>query len=177
MPTFKTIMVAIGFTPHSQGIFNYAAKLAGAIGTDLLVASVINSRDVEAVSTISSMGYTVDGEHYVSAIREERTAKLSQIVAASGFPADRVRTAFVLGNPIDELLRICVREDVGMIVMGTKGRTDLEHVFVGSVADKIFRRSPVPVVSFRSEDQAAKLKKRLKKKTAMRAKRKDDLSI
>jgi nucleotide-binding universal stress UspA family protein len=48
-----------------------------------------------------------------------------------------------------------------MIVMGVKGRTDLQHVFVGSVADKIFRRSPVTVISYRDENHAEHLKKNI----------------
>ena len=161
MPTAKPVMVAIGFTPYSQGIFNYAAKIATAMERDLLVASVINVRDVEAVRTISAMGYEVDGEHYISAIREERQGLLDRIATESGFPAERVHARIVLGNPIDELLRICISEKVEMIVMGTKGRTDLEHILVGSVAEKLFRRAPVTVVSFRDEGQAARLQKRI----------------
>ncbi|MBI9086977.1 MAG: universal stress protein [Desulfobacterales bacterium] len=161
MATFKKILVAIGFTPYSQGIFNFAAKIAEAAGTDLLVASIINTRDVETVSTISALGYTVDGEHYISAIREERMVLLDKIIVTSGFAKEKVHSRFIMGNPIDELLKLCVTEDVEMIVMGTKGRTDLETIFIGSVAEKIFRRAPVTVVSYRDENQAAKLKKRI----------------
>ena len=161
MAGLKKILVAIGFTPYSQGIFNFSAKIAQATGTDLLVASVINARDVETVSTISSLGYTVDGEHYISTVREERKALLDKIIVASGFPKKRVDARFILGNPIDELLNICTADDVEMIVMGTKGRTDLEAIFIGSVAEKIFRRSPVTVVSYRDESQTARMKKRI----------------
>ena len=161
MEPFKEIMVAIGFTPYSQGIFNYAARLAEATGANLLVASVINMRDVEAVSTISAMGYNVDGEHYISTLREERAGQLKKIIATAGFPEDRVRFHLAVGNPIDELLKLCAREPVEMLVMGTKGRTDLESVLVGSVAEKLFRRSPVTVVSYRNEAQAARLRKRI----------------
>ena len=48
-----------------------------------------------------------------------------------------------------------------MVVMGPKGRTDLEHVLVGSVASKLFKRSPATVVSYRSESQAKRLKEHI----------------
>lgn len=163
MESFKEIMVAIGFTPYSQGIFNYAARLARSTGASLLAASVINTRDVDTVSTISAMGYNVDGEHYISTLRAERTEQLKKIIAAAEFPEDRVRFRLVVGNPIDELLKLCVSEPVEMIVMGTKGKTDLERVLVGSVAEKLFRRSPVTVVSYRNEAQAARLRKRIQR--------------
>lgn len=168
MAGFKKILVAIGFTPYSQGIFNFAAKIAEATGTDLLVASIINTRDVDTVSTISALGYAVDGEHYISAIREERTAQLDKIIIRSGFPRDRVHSDIIMGNPINELLKLCVTEDVEMIVMGTKGRTDLESIFIGSVAEKIFRRAPVTVVSYRDEHQAARMKKRIHFKSELK---------
>ena len=66
-----------------------------------------------------------------------------------------------MGNPIDKLLEFIIEKNADMIVMGPKGRTDLEHVLVGSVAEKLFRRSPVPVVSYRGETYAKHLKKRI----------------
>ena len=128
---------------------------------DLLAVNVINSRDVEAVQTISSMGYDVNGEHYVQNIKQERTATLDGIIERSGFPKKRVQTVFPVGNPADELLQTAIRENVDLIVMGIKGRSNLEYIFVGSVAEKIFQRSPVPVVSFRDQANAERFKNRI----------------
>ena len=61
-----TIMVAIGFSSYSEDTFRYAVELARKFDADLLVASVINSRDVEAVRSVASMGYEVDGEQYIA---------------------------------------------------------------------------------------------------------------
>ena len=75
--------------------------------------------------------------------------------------ADRVRTIIRVGNPLDELLKITVDEDVQMLVMGVRGRSDLEHIFIGSIAEKLFRRSPVTIVSYRDEKSARRLRKRI----------------
>jgi nucleotide-binding universal stress UspA family protein len=54
-----------------------------------------------------------------------------------------------VGHPFEELLKITKEEKVDMVVMGAKGRSNIEHLLVGSVADKMFRHSPVTVASYR----------------------------
>ena len=75
--------------------------------------------------------------------------------------AEKVRTVFKTGDPGDELLKVALKENVDLIVMGVKGRTDLEYIFVGSVAEKVFRRSPIPVLSYRDEANAERLKRHI----------------
>jgi nucleotide-binding universal stress UspA family protein len=162
MDDIKKILVALAFTPYSEGIFNYAAKIAQSFNAQLIIGSIINSRDVSAVSKIVSMGYDVNGDHYVEDIRNERQALLEQFLAKSSFNRENIQTIIKVGNPIEELLKLIVKENINLVVMGTKGRTDLENVFVGSVADKLFRRSPVPVISCRDEKNAERLRKRIK---------------
>jgi len=161
MKVTQKIMVALGFFPHAEELFNYAAGLALKLDADLTVVHVINSRDVAAVTTISGMGYEVDEEHYIENVRKERRGILDGIVKGSSFPTNRIHTIFKVGNPVDELLKVAVEEKADMIVMGTKGRTDLAHVLVGSVAEKVFRRSPVPVVSYRDEKTAERMRHRI----------------
>jgi len=155
------IIVALGFSPYAKEIFNYAAGLALKLEANLMAVNVINSRDIATVATISGMGYEVDEEHYIENIKQERKKILDEIVKASSFPETRVRAIFKVGDPVDELLKTVVEERADMIVMGTKGRTDLAHVFVGSVAEKVFRRSPVPVISFRDEKTARRMRQRI----------------
>lgn len=161
MTDFKRILVAAAFGPYTEGLFRYAAGLAGCMNADMIVASIINERDVAAVRSIVDMGFDVDGERYVSSIKAERIKRLDDIVEKSGFPKNRVKSIIRVGNPVDTLLKIIAAEQVDLVVMGLKGRSDLEHILVGSVAEKVFRRSPVTVVSFRDPVSARKLKKRI----------------
>jgi nucleotide-binding universal stress UspA family protein len=161
MGDIQKIMVAIAFSDYSEGIFTYGARLARNLDADILVVSVINRRDVAAVRKIAALGYEVDGEHYVQGVRDERLKMLEAFVAKAGFPEERVVARILMGDPLDELLKTALLENVDLIVMGVKGRSDLEHILVGSVAEKMFRRSPITIVSYRGEKEAAHLRKRV----------------
>ena len=131
------------------------------MNAELIIASIINARDVDAVGTIASMGYDVDSKNYVAVIQAERQQTLDDLLKKVVRPPEKIRTVFKIGDPGDELLRIAVKEEVDLIVMGVKGRTDLEYIFVGSVAEKVFRRSPIPVLSYRDEANAERLRKHI----------------
>ena len=49
------------------------------------------------------------------------------------------------GREDEEIIEFAKKEKVDIIVMGTHGKTGIEHVFFGSVAEKVLRRSPIPV--------------------------------
>jgi len=154
-------MVALGFTDYAQGTFDYAVSLAESLGAELFIASIINSKDVDAVAAISSLGYEVNGEHYIQGIKEERKKKLQEILDKSPCTKENIRVVFKTGHPIEELLKLTLEENVDLLVMGVKGRTDLKNILVGSVAEKMFRKSPVPILSYRDEKSSRRLRKRI----------------
>ena len=161
MGEIKKIMVALAFSDYSAEEFAYASDLAAVLDADLVAANIVNERDVAAVSSIVAMGYDLNTEDYVKGLIEERQAKLEEMVKTAKFPKDRLTIVFNVGNPVDELLKIILVEKVDLVVMGIKGRTDLEYMLVGSVAEKLFRRSPVPIISFRDKKNADRLRSRI----------------
>jgi nucleotide-binding universal stress UspA family protein len=161
MSDIKKIMVALDFTSYSKSTFDYAVKIAKNLNARLVVASIINSRDISAIQMVASMGYDIDAEHYVEGVKAERESMLKIFIEHSDVDREHIRTIFKVGNPTNELLKLIVTENIDMIVMGVKGRTDLEHIFVGSVAEKLFRRSPVPVLSHRDEKNAERLREKI----------------
>ena len=161
MDSINKVMVAVGFAEYTEGLLAYAARITESLNAELVIVNIINVRDVEAIGSIAAMGYEVDSEHYVSGIKEVRRRTLDEIMVKLSIPADKTRAVFQTGHPVDELLKIAVREQVDLIVMGIRGRSDLEHILVGSVAEKVFRRSPVPVLSYRDPKSVVRLKKHI----------------
>ncbi len=63
-----------------------------------------------------------------------------------------VSTEVRTGNPPEEVLAYSEDHDIDVIIMGTHGRSGLEHAIIGSVAERVVRRSTVPVLTVRPED-------------------------
>jgi nucleotide-binding universal stress UspA family protein len=151
MTKIRRILIAIAYSKYSPAILEYGLDLAGGLGAEVVVANVIHSRDVEAVGRIENMGYTVDPEDYVHGVRAERQEMLEKMMKESAFPREKLKTLSKVGHPADKLIEIIREEDIDLVVMGPKGRTDLPHALLGSVAQKLFRHSPVPVLSYRDK--------------------------
>lgn len=158
----KKILVPIAFSIYSQGIIQYAASLAAPLGAEMMIVNVINERDLEAVERITQHGYKVDAEQYVRTIKDERRALLAKMTESLTLPDGQVSFSFRVGDPATELLKLVVDEEIDMVVMGVKTR-DIRHLFTGSVAEQMFARCPCTVVSYRDQETAKRLRKRVMK--------------
>ncbi len=156
----KKILVPLAFSRYSRGILGFAAELAAATGAELLIANVINQRNLEAVDKITSFGYKVDTAHYLETIKKERREELEKMMAELTLPDEKASFTFCVGDPANELLKLVLEKGADMVVMGVKDN-DISHIFTGSVADKMFQKCPVTVVSYRDEEVSAKLRKKI----------------
>jgi nucleotide-binding universal stress UspA family protein len=162
MQTVKRIMAPLAFSPYSKGIIDYAAMLAKGLDVEeLILINVLNERDVEAVERVSALGYEVDEEHYIEKIQHQRANELEKMMEDVDFPNDKIRVIMTVGRPAEKLLKKALEERVDLIVMGIKAKSELVHAFTGSVAEKLFHRSPITIVSYREESIAEKLRSKL----------------
>ena len=161
MDKIKKILVPLAFTDYSQGVFDCATQVALKNDAELIVLSIINSRDLESVESIVAMGYDVDSEHYIQEIRKDRKQRINKIADNSSIDKDKVKILFKVGKPVDEILKVIEEEKPDLVVMGTRGRTNLKTTAMGAVAEKIFKRSPVNVLSYRDDDVKKSLEKKL----------------
>ena len=151
MPEENKILVAICFSEYCGGTFAYAARLAEQLQAELIVANVIDAKDVKAISKIESMGYSISTKDYIEGVKEERKAELKKMIAESGFPKEKVKLSFKVGHPVEKLIKVINDEGVDLVVMGSKGQSDHPRLLAGSVAEKMFRHSPVSVVFYKKK--------------------------
>jgi nucleotide-binding universal stress UspA family protein len=148
-------MAAVDFSEYSKPTLKYAALLAGSLGAELVVVNVINQRDVEAVRKVEKEGVGVSADNYIALQKKDRDAVTSQLLEEAGCGSVRIRRIFRVGVPWVELLEAIKEENIDLMVMGTKGRTNIANTLFGSTAEKVFRRCPVPILSVRGKEHEA----------------------
>jgi nucleotide-binding universal stress UspA family protein len=149
MRGIKKIMVALAFAEYSKDVFNYAARLALDLAASLAAVHIIDIKYVEAISHVEAMGYAVSAEKYIESSRQERHAQFEELAKQASFPPQKLKKIILVGHPDDQLIKVIDGEKVDLVVMGARSHGERPHVLVGSVANKVFHHSPVPVLFYR----------------------------
>jgi len=150
MKTITKIMVAIDFSDYSIGAAGYAARLAGDVGAKLLFTNVLNEKEVDMMYKVAVEASDFSVQKYLDTKIKDRTDRLENL--AKDFDADNLEfeTSVRVGIPYEALMEEIEEKKPDLLIMGTKGRSDLMDMIVGSCAQKMFRRSPIPLLSLRS---------------------------
>jgi nucleotide-binding universal stress UspA family protein len=146
------IMVAVDFSEYSADVVAYACRLAQRMTAELLFVNVINQRDIDMVNQVTIHTDKITVEGYLSDVIRERTREMKKMIEETG--CSGIPNQFVIekGVPFKKLIEVAAKEKVDMVVMGTKGRGDIEGILFGSQAEKMFRHCPVPLLSIRERE-------------------------
>jgi len=142
-PKYKKVLFCTDFSENADYAFDFAYGIAKRDEGLLCILHVIpyNSNQAYAESFIT----TEDLKKIQKAVEEDVANNYKErYVKKIG---NEIAYKFVTksGREDNEILTFAKQEHVDIIVMGTHGRTGIEHVFFGSVAEKVIRHSPFPV--------------------------------
>jgi len=143
------ILCPVDFSTSSEYALNFAVAMAETYGAELVLLHVIEP-PVYAVS-----GDYLDPEFSVEMTRRQEAAsqkKLEEVEAGVRARYPRIRALSVSGAPFLGIVETARREQASLIVMGTQGRTGLAHMLIGSVAEKVVRKAPCPVLTVKHPD-------------------------
>lgn len=149
MIQIRCILVPTDFTPCSQRAVSYAAELARRFDAEVVLVHAIEAPlnlPPHTLVHIDAQGLSMPIMDYVREAADRRMgAALEELTLAKV----RARSVVEVGDVRDVALAQAERLPADLIVMGTNGRTGLRHLLIGSVAEDVVRRAPVPVLTIR----------------------------
>jgi nucleotide-binding universal stress UspA family protein len=147
MIALKKILVATDFSEPSESALAYGRELARNFGASLTVLNVVDN--------ILTRGYGADGMVLADPkLQREIEAAVQQRVDALLFDEDR-RTLGAVGitttsnAPAAAIVTYARDRAMDLIVIGTHGRGAVAHLLMGSVAERVVRTAPCPVLTVR----------------------------
>ncbi|MBY0279484.1 universal stress protein [Candidatus Binatia bacterium] len=143
---FQRILVPYDFSDHSRHALEVACDLAAENSGEVIAVCALEP--VSSLAGIRPPGgpiwYPPD-----DVIASERARLEAAVAEVRGRRKIATRATIVVGAPLEVILAAAKRADV--IVMATTGRGALSHLLVGSVAEKVVRHAPVPVLTIGRE--------------------------
>jgi nucleotide-binding universal stress UspA family protein len=146
MTTFRRLLVPHDFSAPATNALRVAAKLIGPRGRILVLHAIAPYTPMTDISPVVMNAYVPPQELIASAERHLERILRKELPARL---RSRVQARVVMGDPYQRIIRAAKGMDA--IVMSTAGRTGLAHILIGSVAEKVVRHSPIPVLTLRPE--------------------------
>ncbi len=141
----KTILAPVDFSKPSKEACNFALALAEQFQARvhfLHVVEQLTSPDFENFPLIR------DRAQMAANVKRE----LAAFAPARSHPALSISHEVRVGAPWQEIVQAALEEDADLIVIATHGYTGLRHLVIGSVAEKVVRHAPCPVLALRDKD-------------------------
>ncbi len=140
------ILVPVDFSEHSQKALRYALAFAAQFDAEVTLVHIVE----QMVYSGDWMYPPLAAPDFATEKREEVLARMRSLDAGSG-----VKTKHVvrLGRAWQEVVEIAREQKADLIILATHGYTGIKHVLLGSVAEKIVRLAPCPVLSVRPDER------------------------
>jgi nucleotide-binding universal stress UspA family protein len=146
MIKLERILVPTDFSDFSTNALRYGCELANRFDSALHIMHSVE--EYQAFTPESGMLLAPD---YLSQLKEAAERELKKLPESGWFSGgeSRIVRSVRKGTPFLEIVRYARENESDLIVIGTHGRSGLSHALMGSVAEKVVRKAPCPVLTVR----------------------------
>lgn len=144
----KNILVPYDFSSHAQSALKFAYQLASKSNGNITMLHVIDHPSASQLKTYGEI-YAFDREEniYMLELIKRTKQKLSDVATDTKYGGVSINFKVSLGAPYESIGEEVAAIEADLIVMGTKGASGLQELFVGSNAEKVVRFSKCPVIT------------------------------
>lgn len=144
---YERILVPTDGSAGVERAIEQAVALADVHGASIHTVFVVNT------ASFASLPMETSWEGVSDMLREDGKEALERVREIAQRHDVPVETALIEGTPSKEVVRYATEEGCDLIVMGTHGRGGIDRLLLGSVAERVVRGSPVPVLTVRVSEE------------------------
>jgi len=141
----KTILFPTDFSYGARAAMDHAISLAKDYEAKLILLYVIQDISIAEWYIPSALSVT----DLVEDMRKSASREMDKWGAEVSARVKNVEKLVVRGVPFVEIIRTAKDKNADLIVIGTHGRTGIDHMLFGSTAEKVVRKSACPVLTVR----------------------------
>jgi nucleotide-binding universal stress UspA family protein len=143
----KRILVPVDYSACSRVALRFAAELGPRLGATIDVVHVWD-RPSYVSNVVMTRTDPMSPKSLIVMIQENAQRDFDEFLKSTELPSGTgLISRLLTGDPASALLHELKAGSYDLVVIGTHGRTGLAHVLLGSVAEKLVRLSPVPVLT------------------------------
>ena len=142
MKTFKRILFPVDFSQSSSKVVPYVRAMAKTFDSEIHLLFVGRAFEYYAAIYVPNVSIkTLERE-----IMEGAERRLEEFKFQYFRKFANVQTVVVQGDISEEILKYIDSKKIDLLIMGTHGRKGFEKIVLGSVADRVAKASPVPIL-------------------------------
>jgi len=146
-PDVRTVLVSTDFSDYGDAAIAHAVRLAKDYGARLVMVHALDARPTP--NPLYAHYYPIPTPEEVRQAEATAQEALRARIPEDLRDSDRTETVVTHGAPAPEILRIAAERKASLIVIATHGRTGLLRLALGSVAERVIREAPCPVLVVR----------------------------
>ena len=149
---FHKILYPTDFSDMAEKAFDYIKQLKAAGGREVVILHVVNRRIIDGLLRHGMLEKDIEKWQTTAAdVAQEAVAEIRRKLEFIGFT---VKTLIKTGYPSHAILDVEEKENPSIIIIGSHGRSNLSDMFLGSVSDRVIRKSKRPVLVIKRDSAA-----------------------
>lgn len=151
MIAMKHILVATDFGEAADGALTYGRELARRFDATLHVLHVADNVYITAFGAETYASFAPDLQRDIEENAQRRLKEA--VIDSDGSGPRTVPVVMTSSSPAFAIIDYAREHEIDMIIMGTHGRGTLGHLLMGSVAERVVRLAPCPVLTIRQRER------------------------
>ncbi|MGV7222722.1 MAG: universal stress protein [Nitrospinales bacterium] len=143
MKKFQKILFPIDFSEVSPEIVPYVISMADKLNAEVHIIFVV--RQLENCRSIFVSHGAV--ENFEMEIVLGAETKMDEFVKEFFKSIIRPKTKILIGDIVEEIIKYIKAKGIDLVIIGTHGRKGMDRIILGSIADRVIKSAPVPVLS------------------------------